>query len=404
MNVVILVENSKVNKKGFAPVSYQFYISGSAVKIASGESVDIRYWDKEKSECTRLHANYQYLNAIIKNQANFIVSEYLRAKAVGIEPIEKHIKTEFQLKYTTAKTKASPSDKNLFFDMFDEWVVYKSSLVSQTTDEQISEATIKSYKACINYFKAFQEATNVKLSHSNIDDEIYAKISQWHNSKAKSSANTFGKYMKILKQYLNWSKKKLKAKGITIENTWEDFYCPDKYMGADYLRPEEIKLLYTVDLSPGLDRTRKYFLAQMSTGQHYEESFLHICKKMLNYENRIIQHQRIKTSEPVIIPLVDDELFKPNELLNALFDENGNIPPLSISTINFNLVHIAKVAGIDRIKLTTKVARKTFASIQVFYYKKQPRIIMQITGHKSESEFARYLGVDVQDFAKLFEG
>lgn len=67
------------------------------------------------------------------------------------------------------------------------------------------------------------------------------------------------------------------------------------------------------------------------------------------------------------------------------------------------MVQIAKIAGINRIKLTTKVARKTFASIQVFYYKKQPRIIMQITGHKSESEFARYLGVDVMDFAKLFE-
>jgi hypothetical protein len=54
---------------------------------------------------------------------------------------------------------------------------------------------------------------------------------------------------------------------------------------------------------------------------------------------------------------------------------------------------VQRLAGISRLKLTTKIGRKTFVTLKL-YQGVPARLIMQPTGHQTEEAFNHYVGVD----------
>lgn len=54
---------------------------------------------------------------------------------------------------------------------------------------------------------------------------------------------------------------------------------------------------------------------------------------------------------------------------------------------------VQRLVGITRLRLTTKIGRKTFVTLKL-YQGAPARVIMQATGHKNEEAFNAYVGVD----------
>jgi hypothetical protein len=62
---------------------------------------------------------------------------------------------------------------------------------------------------------------------------------------------------------------------------------------------------------------------------------------------------------------------------------------------------VAALTGLTRLALTTKIGRKTFATLKI--YQGIPKAqVMLATGHKTETSFNRYLGIDERELLRHF--
>ena len=72
-----------------------------------------------------------------------------------------------------------------------------------------------------------------------------------------------------------------------------------------------------------------------------------------------------------------------------------------VATLDDYLPHIAKLAGIGRVQLTSKIGRKTFATLPI--YSDIPKSqVMLATGHTTEKSFNRYLGIDEEELLGIY--
>jgi len=101
-----------------------------------------------------------------------------------------------------------------------------------------------------------------------------------------------------------------------------------------------------------------------------------------------------KNEATVYIPFYDDDVFRPVELANRYEHRTpfDLLVPECYRTNEFLRV-VQRLVGITRLKLTTKIGRKTFVTLKL-YQGVATRSIMQATGHQTEEAFNHYVGVD----------
>lgn len=114
-------------------------------------------------------------------------------------------------------------------------------------------------------------------------------------------------------------------------------------------------------------------------------------------QGNFIKIEQGKTSEKAIIPFLDDDVFKPVALVSKY--AHLRLPP--ISNPNEHLPAVAALAGIARLAQTTKIGRKTFATLKIYQGIPKAQVILA-TGHKTETSFNRYLGIDEQELLRHF--
>ena len=108
-----------------------------------------------------------------------------------------------------------------------------------------------------------------------------------------------------------------------------------------------------------------------------------------------------KTQLPCVIPFIDDDVFRPVALVEKY-------RPLQLATclpvgngLDEYLPTVAQLAGLTRIPLTSKVGRKTFATLKLA--QGVPRTtVMQATGHTTERSFNRYVGIDEDELVENY--
>lgn len=179
------------------------------------------------------------------------------------------------------------------------------------------------------------------------------------------------------------------------------------------LSEKELDLLAKFDFSqsPRLERTRDLFLIGCWTGLRFSD-FTRIKRE--NIKDNMLTIQQQKTNEFVTIPL--------HPVFISIWEKYNGVLPASISNQKFNdnLKDVCKEAGINErvMKSITKggkkqttvyekwqlvsshTARRTFATN--LYKSGFPSIsIMQITGHKTESSFLKYIKVTKEEHAKM---
>ena len=95
-------------------------------------------------------------------------------------------------------------------------------------------------------------------------------------------------------------------------------------------------------------------------------------------DNLWIKMKREKTSKELSIPL----LPKAEVILNKYNDEGFVFPRISNQRYNSYLKEIAGIVGIDK-RITTHIARKTFASTVLLYNDVPMEIVSELLGHSS---------------------
>lgn len=253
------------------------------------------------------------------------------------------------------------------------------------------------------------EKTRLKVSDFNlaVGNRFVLFLREQHLSE-----NTIGKYLKYTKTII----KDAKQENIEVSDQLDEIKGFTVPTPTHYLTETELSEIQKLKLvGDNLQLTRDWLIIGCYTGQRAGDLFQMNKKKIVNLNGKdFINLSQQKTKTPVLIPIHD-------EVKNILAKYNGDFPPVFSSNIdssktifNRHLETICKLANIDRIEYgrvwdddkkhyvfgdypfyqlaSSHIMRRTFATM---YYSKIPTaIVMSVTGHKTETEFLRYIGID----------
>jgi integrase len=306
-----------------------------------------------------------------------------------------------------------------FFEIF----LNKAEIrVNPKTGQRISYKRIRGYFRTFELLKEYCNITAKEIDFKDINLDFYNDFIQFLQDKTtkrkngeivRLTVNTIGHKIQSLKAVIN----EATEKGINTNLFYKSqkFKAPSEDNESIYLSEAELDQLLNHDFSkkPSLERVRDLFLIGAYTGLRFSD-FTRLNQDNIR-ENRIYIEQK-KTTKPVIIPCHSVFILLWNKY-------NGKLPKY-ISNQKFNeyLKIVCEQSGINEPfhkgitkggqRITTKykkyelvsshTARRSFATNQ--YLSGFPAIsIMQITGHKTEKAFLRYIKVSPEDHARLLE-
>jgi integrase len=206
--------------------------------------------------------------------------------------------------------------------------------------------------------------------------------------------NSMGKYIKYVKSIMKTSH----AEGMHDNKAYihPKFKILEEEANTVYLDVDDLNLLESLNLTgyPGLDRTRDLFLVASWTGLRYSD-LQKLAIGHIHGDNIVIRTQ--KTDREVVIPvfpIVRDILIKyKNSGLPRVTNQALN---RSLKDLGTKLEEASNLKGItsDASKynrITTHTARRSFATN--LYNIVPIELIMSVTGHKTQSEFYKYIRV-----------
>ncbi len=148
-----------------------------------------------------------------------------------------------------------------------------------------------------------------------------------------------------------------------------------------FLSPEELQQFEDFEFTqPRLRLVKDLFVFCCYTGLPYRE-LMDLEKRNIvkGFDGNLwIKMKREKTSKELSIPLLPKAL----EVMNKFIEEHFIFPRISNQRYNSYLKEIAAIVGIEK-RLTTHMARKTFASTVLLYNDVPMEIVSELLGHSS---------------------
>lgn len=267
--------------------------------------------------------------------------------------------------------------------------------------------TIKQYRNAKNRFQEFDEHRDEKSTFQNINMAWYKEFVHYSIKEKKLQNNSIAKYIKMLKTFL----REAEDDEISVNPAYRSkkFSKPSNNTISIYLNDKEIKAIYALDLSKEkdkeLDITRDLFVLGCRTGLRYSD-YSNIKKE--NIKKNILEIRTIKTDTTIHVHLdsMARQIFKkynynlPEAPNNQRF--NSNLKEIGLmAKINDEILVIKKV-GSKRTETKTKkfmliqshTARRSFATNYYMEGKLTTKEIMSLTGHKSITQFEKYIKID----------
>lgn len=390
-------------------VIYLVYRFGRNDKLAYSTNLKInpQHWNAKKyrvrdiTECTT--------KDIINNRLNeleAVTEKYITAEKADGNTITKESLRTFLDNYINPPKNNTGTLKG-FLKVFIE---DSENRINKNTGAKVSHKTKLGYKRTLKYLEDFETKTKREYDFKDIGLDFYNKYTAFLQSN-KLSTNSIGREIKTLKIILN----EAKAKGKELNREFLNgcFVVTTEESDSVYLDEKELEKLYNSDFSNNsrLDRVRDLFLVGAWTGLRFSD-FTRI--KTDNIKNNSIEIEQLKTAKKVVIPL--------HPIVWAIWQKYGETLPPVISNQKFNdyIKEACRVAEINTFEhkgmtkggvrtiqrfekwelVSSHTARRSFAT-NLFISGFPTLSIMQITGHKTEKAFMKYIKVTPEQHAKL---
>lgn len=397
---------SKSNDKE-QPIYLIFRHQKLRVVYATGLRVYPKYWSTDSQKVKNVTAVGS--KDKINNLLNDLKAEVLRYAATQIEK-RKTISAELLKEYLDTFTGKRPSLATSFFPFVEHYIEEAKTRILPGKGKQTNPRTIAKYKTTLKTLRTFNTTYRRNVDFETIDTSFYNDFVLWLQSQGLS-LNYIGKHIQVLKTFLNDAA----SKGLTQTQHFKTSHFKVMKEESDriYLSEDELAAIFQLDLSnnPRLDRVRDLFLVGAWTGLRFSD-FINI--KPENIQDDQIHISQHKTGAKVVIPI--------HPITQSILDKyNGNLPAaISNQRMNDYIKEVCKLAGIIKptsqsmtkggvkvaerhIKgelVTTHTARRSFATNA--YKSGIPAIsIMQITGHKTETAFLKYIKLTQAEHAEI---
>ncbi|MEI6410258.1 MAG: site-specific integrase [Bacteroidota bacterium] len=399
------------------PVYLVFRYKNERLVHSTGAKVQPRFWNPEKQRVknTTEVPDRDAINALLSAldaETTRYYNEALARQAFSLEGLKKHL-LEFQGRG------GKQEDAKTFFDFFRQFIEGSHTRTQAETGERIHPRTVAKYKTTLHLLEEFAAQYSRRLDFATIDIDFYEDFTGFlqnrvHHKGTFYSANGIGKHIQVLKTVLN----EATTKGVNTNQAYKarKFKVLKEESDNVYLNETELEALYNLDLSAQkrLERVRDLFIVGAWTGLRFSD--LSKLDPGKHIKGDIIEIEQDKTGGKVWIPI--------NHFVRAILDKYAGRMPETISNQKFNdyLKEACKLAGItersqkaitrggQRVTtfrekwemVSTHTARRSFAT-NLFKSGFPSISIMQITGHKTEKAFLKYIKVTGQEHAKLLK-
>lgn len=395
---------------------FLFYTyNGIRFKYSTGLSIHPDQWNPDKQQVREIAK----FNIGLSRQYNERLRELSRTvEKIQLERLNQgeiitpdELRTE--LNNLTGRSKESKA-KGLF-------AFIEEFIDTRDASPKYKVESIKVYKALygkLTEYAKFKRKT--RLDFTDITPEFWISFRDFLYNLGLSE-NTVHKQITTLKTLLNSA---LDSTEYGQEATKANRLPSTRKIGVSkeavqkiYLNMDELRQLYELDLSKEkrLDRVRDLFLIGAFTGLRFSDFTRihpdHITK--IDGQD-VIRIDTKKTGERVVIPI--------HSYVKAILAKYGGRPPKGISNQRMNsyLKELGQEAGMDEPIIVSKkiggektsdtfkkyelicthTARRSFATNT--YKEGVPTLaIMQITGHRTEASFMRYIQVTKEENAVL---
>lgn len=399
--------DTKKGKKN-CPIRARYSVNSTKAEYYTRLHVDetyyvAKYWKGNKKAIKYTAPECDYIN----EQLDIIVGHFHTAEnkalAAGMTLTIEYFR-EYLDSQLKEKTKPKAAEPLTFIQFFNQ-------VIEGMKGTQIAAVTRRRYATVKKMLEEFEKKRGAIIQWEDFDKKMFDDIITFQIEVKKYAANTIGRNTRTIKTILN-------------KAVQEDFKVNMKFQGAfksesevvdnAYLTEAELEKIYKHDFSdtPRLDRVRDMFLIGCWTGLRFGD-YSDIKPEHIN--NGMIRMVTQKTKQQVIIPL--------HPTVKAIFEKYNYQLPFTISNQKFNdylgeVCEKAKInepytksftkagkrevlSGAKYEFITSHSARRSFAT-NAFKRGIPPYLIMTITGHKTETEFMKYLKVTAEERAEMF--
>jgi integrase len=372
-------------------------------KFPLGIKILPKFWNKDTErvknviECIERTEINNYLNELVDT-----VEVYKNLKASKRENITRETLRQFLSDYI------KPTDQNekTLIGYLVKHIEQSKTAINANTGQTIKKNSVYAYVSLLESLQAFQKEQRRVIDFENINIDFYNSFIKFLTQKGLAK-NTIGKKIVSLKSVLNRATEQGINKNLSYKA--KAFRTINEESDNIYLTSSELEIINSIELNERLDRVRDLFLIGAYTGLRFSD-FTRITSN--NIQGEFIHIHQQKTGQKVVIPLhpvvvvimkkYGGQAPKPisSQKMNEYLKEIGELANLSESvtkTITKGGLKVSQnLTKADR--LTTHTARRSFATN--LYLEKYPaQMIMQITGHKTETAFLKYIKVTKEETA-----
>lgn len=385
--------------------SSQVYVRLSAgreinIKKKTGLIINSKEWSDKTSLPKQTNAENKLLTSKLNKLKDFIYNKYNEDSSEGIIIdslwLEKQINNCFnRIEY---------NDLNLIVNYTQNIIDNAKIRENRGGKIGLTDGTIKNYTNFRKIIVQYQSHINKQIRFTDINKSFCDSFKEWLLNEKKYSINYTGKQFEFLKTIsIDAQKNDLVVTPYSI--SIKSFRESDQNRHIQTLSFEEIEKIYNCEMpSKHLDEVKKWILIGCYIGQRGSD-LLNITKDniRLNPKGIYIDIIQQKTNKNVTIGVSKDYII---DILLNHFPEK-----VSLNKINMHISKVCEIAEInEKVKgyainektgirelttdykykfITSHSLRRSFATN---FYKKIPTpILINITGHSTESMFLKYI-------------
>ncbi len=404
-NIRFLIRNLDADEPQTVYVSCRF---GRNDKLMYALPVKVApiFWDASRSrvKATRYCPDRDEINDtlnILAEKLNHHITDVVRN---GGEISRDSLRDFLDVHFGKRKDKADN-----FHDFFRAFIESnKTRMNGRRGGQVVTKKTRYEYTRTLYYIEEYERRHKRRLDFDDIDQDFLASFVGFLQS-LDLATNTIAHKVICLKTLMRAAVER----ELTRNERWRFYRNSSEETEAIALDEDELQRIHDIDLSRNkpLERVRDLFLVGCWTGLRFSD-VTRIREE--NIEGGFITMVQSKTNAPVVIPV------------HPVFEEmwvkyRGKLPTdISNQKFNVHIKEVCKAVGLtDGVlksitkggrKVTTRyekwqlvsshTARRSFATN--LYRSGFPSIsIMQITGHKTETAFLKYIKVSKQEHARL---
>lgn len=390
----------KVNSKS-SMVMLRYTHNKQSVLFFTHKNIEDDYWD-HNNQCSKKsypsHLSFNTYLRTFKQKVDDIVNQCFINSQNPSTVLVKQLYTE--QKNRIVNTSVS------FFDYCEQFI--------EQSKKHKCHSTVKTYRTIVNKLLQYQSYSNVSLHWSSFDLSFYYDFLHFYTSVQSYHTNGFGRVIKILKIILNDAFDNNIHQNTAYKH--KNFKVLTEEVNNIYLSQDELQRIISLDLSfnPTIQSVRDTFIIGCYTGLRFSD-----ISKINNEHiyNDTIKIKTQKTDQWVTIPLLEPV----KNIINCYRLSSNGFPKVCCNdTTNKYLKQIGELAGLNDIVvkvrskgktrveqrlpkyqlITTHTARRSFAT-NLFKKGVPSRVIMLITGHKTEKSFNSYIKINSDENAEL---